>query len=57
MDAEIQFHLHQRADDLIARGVRPKAARRLAREEFGDALPWKEQAREVRGLAPASILK
>jgi predicted permease len=50
MDAEIQFHLDERTQDLVARGMRPPAARRRAREEFGDALRWKEDAREVRGV-------
>jgi predicted permease len=50
MDAELEFHLDARTDDLVARGLKPVDARQRARKELGDALKWKEQGREARGL-------
>jgi putative ABC transport system permease protein len=36
VDDEIRFHLEMRADELVARGLNPEAARREARRRFGD---------------------
>jgi predicted permease len=50
MDAELQFHLDARTEDLVTSGLSPAEARRRAHEEFGDPLRWKEAGREVRGV-------
>ena len=50
MDAELEFHVDARTEDLVAEGLAPAAARQRARDEFGDALRWKEGGREARGL-------
>jgi len=49
MREELQFHIRCRADDLIARGLRPEEALRRARIEFGAVERWKERCREARG--------
>src|SRR5882757_9842761 len=50
LDEELQFHLHARADDLVADGLsRPEALRR-ARIELGAVEAHKEDVRESRGL-------
>jgi predicted permease len=36
VDAELRFHLEARADELVARGLSPDAARAQALQEFGD---------------------
>jgi hypothetical protein len=36
VDAELRFHLDTRAEELVARGLAPDAARRQALHEFGD---------------------
>ena len=36
VDDEMRFHLDQRIDDLVARGMPPDDARRLALDEYGD---------------------
>jgi putative ABC transport system permease protein len=36
VDEELRFHLESRVADLIADGMSPDAARREARERFGD---------------------
>jgi predicted permease len=36
VDAELRFHLEARAEDLVARGLPPAAARAQALQEFGD---------------------
>src|SRR4029453_10756249 len=51
VDAELEFHVAARSDDLIASGMSPAAARERARRELGDARRWQEAARESRGLA------
>jgi hypothetical protein len=50
MDHEMQFHLEARAADLVAGGLSPADAARRARDEFGDAVRWKEAGRAARGL-------
>ena len=47
LDAELQFHLDQRTDDLVATGMAPAEARRHARLEFGGLDQVKEECREV----------
>ena len=46
-----------RTDDLVAGGLNRAAAERRARQEFGDALRWKEQGREARGLRLADQVR
>jgi predicted permease len=50
MEQEMRLHIDLRAADLIARGLTPAEADRRARDEFGDAVRWKEQGRDARGL-------
>jgi predicted permease len=51
LDAELQFHLDARVDDLIERrGLAREEALRVARLEFGPAGKYKEESREARGL-------
>jgi putative ABC transport system permease protein len=47
LDAELQFHLEQRIADLVAAGMAPEEARRLARLEFGGPDQVKEECRDV----------
>lgn len=48
LTAEIEAHLAFRIDDLIHAGMRPDAARRKARQEFGALGRYREEAREAR---------
>ena len=50
VDEELAFHVDARMRDLIAAGQAPAAARRQAQAELGDAVRWKEDARQVRGV-------
>jgi predicted permease len=50
MSEELRFHMEQFSDDLIARGVAPEEAARLARIEFGSVHNAKGDCREARGL-------
>jgi hypothetical protein len=43
---EMHFHLVERADDLVASGMAPDAARREARRRFGSLAYQSEQTRE-----------
>lgn len=49
LDKELQFHMQQHIEGLIARGVEPVEARRLARLELGGPEQVKEQCRDERG--------
>lgn len=49
MRDELDFHIRERADALVAEGVPPDEALRRARLEFGAVERWKEECREVRG--------
>jgi putative ABC transport system permease protein len=49
MDAEIQFHVERRAEDLVRAGVSPGEALRRARVEFGGVEGVKDACRDVRG--------
>lgn len=44
---ELEFHLEQRIRDMIARGYSPDAARRLAKEAFGDRDRVEAECREI----------
>ena len=45
---ELQFHIDQRVDDLVAGGVPRGEAERMARRQFGSALRLSESSREVK---------
>src|ERR1700721_2685821 len=49
LEKELQFHLEQHANELIARGHDPEEARRLARLSLGGPEQVKEQCRDARG--------
>ena len=44
---EVEFHLEQRAAELVARGMSPDAAQRAAREAFGDREGVEEACRAI----------
>jgi predicted permease len=46
IDREMAFHLRERVDELVARGLAPEAAEREARRRFGNATYQKERTRE-----------
>ncbi|MGE4055244.1 MAG: ABC transporter permease, partial [Vicinamibacterales bacterium] len=50
MDAELQFHVEARAEDLAATGLDRASAAHRARREMGDPARWKELGREALGL-------
>ena len=50
MTAELEHHVAERTEDLVARGALPGDAARRAMQELGDPLRWKEAGREARGL-------
>ena len=47
LDREIDFHIAERVDDLVAGGMTPEAAAREARRRFGNRAVQKERARDV----------
>jgi predicted permease len=47
LDRELEFHLRERADDLIARGMNPEVAKREARRRFGSYAAQKERTRDA----------
>jgi predicted permease len=49
LERELRFHLEQHANDLVARGIDPIQARRLARLALGGPEQVKEQCRDARG--------
>lgn len=51
---ELEFHLEQRAAELIAAGVPPERARALARESFGDREAVEVECREIESRRRAS---
>ena len=53
---ELRLHLEQRAEDLVAGGLTPDAARHRARLEFGALERYKEQCRDESGFAAARLL-
>lgn len=49
LDKELQFHLDQHTNELIARGVSPVEARRRGRMSIGGPEQAKEECRDARG--------
>lgn len=49
MAAELRFHIEERADHLIHKGMERKEALRQARLEFGAVESYKEECRAARG--------
>jgi predicted permease len=49
LEKELRFHLEQHTADLIAKGLGPREARRLARLALGGPEQVKEQCRDARG--------
>jgi putative ABC transport system permease protein len=49
LDKELRFHIEQHAADLIAQGIDPAEAQRLARLEIGGPEQVKESCRDTRG--------
>jgi predicted permease len=47
VDAEVAFHLHMRAEELVARGWSREAARAEALRRFGDVQRWSEAMGDV----------
>ena len=47
LDRELQFHLAERADDLVAAGLTRSLAEREARRRFGNYAGQKERARDI----------
>jgi len=56
IDREMAFHLAERTDDLVGRGMQPDAARREARRRFGNLGLQKERTRERDLFASLDIL-
>ncbi len=48
LDAELEFHIEARTDELIAKGLTPKDAALDARRHFGNRLLLRESSREVK---------
>ena len=47
LDRELEFHVAERTDALIASGMAPEAARRKARRRFGSVAAQKERTRDA----------
>jgi predicted permease len=56
LDAELQFHLDEDADEARAQGVPPYDAKRAARRRFGNVALTREDARAVWTWGPAERL-
>jgi predicted permease len=50
LEDELRNHLELRADDLVRRGMKPEAALRQARLEFGASETYRENCRQAHGL-------
>src|SRR4051812_31554312 len=50
MDLELRSHIDAYTDDLVARGVAPDEAKRMARSEFGSLAASKDECRRSWGL-------
>ena len=48
LDAELEFHIEARTEELIAKGLTPEDAAREARRHFGNRLLLRESSREVK---------
>lgn len=57
LDAELEFHLLARSDDLVAQGFEPEAARRIARQELGMTGLHRDDCRRARGGAWVDTLR
>lgn len=51
LEAEFQFHLDQRADDLVRDGMTRRDAESLARRQLGNSLRLRESSLEVKSIA------
>jgi len=51
LDDELQFHIHQRTDDLVRGGMPRREAERAARRQLGNALRIRESSQEVKSSA------
>ena len=51
MDLELRSHIEAYAEDLIAQGVAPDEAGRIARREFGSVAAKKDECRRELGAA------
>jgi putative ABC transport system permease protein len=47
IDDEMRFHLETRVEELVERGLTPRAARAQALEEYGDVTAIRKQLREI----------
>jgi predicted permease len=56
LSAEIQGHLDEKTDELVAAGMPKQAARETARREFGNSMLLEENGREVWRSAPVEDL-
>ena len=52
VDAEVEFHLQMRVQELVAQGLAPEQARAEALRRFGDVAGWR---RRVAGLDHARV--
>lgn len=48
LDAELQFHLEARTEELIRSGISAHEAQRLARQRLGNQLALRERSRDIR---------
>lgn len=49
MNDEMRFHIEMEARDLVARGMAPDEARRVALATFGGTMRYREEGRDARG--------
>ena len=57
LDDEIQYHLEQQVEALVARGTERDEAWRTVRREFGGIDLAKEQCRDTRGVQAIDSLR
>jgi predicted permease len=57
LEAELEFHLQARSDDLVRQGWSPDAAQRQARIDLGQREMHRDGCRQARGLAWADRLR
>ena len=51
LDDEIAYHLEQQVEELVARGMDRKDARRTVRRNFGGVQQAKDDCRDARGMS------
>src|SRR5258708_7875845 len=51
LDAELEFHIEARTDELIAKGLTPGDAEQEARRHFGNRLLLRESSRDAKLLS------